>query len=301
VVSLLEAIPAAMAIESTRPPPGSSAAVSPAGAEGSKDELAEPSPPPGLTPPTTPAPAPPDSASLEPVLESLVKVTLASFGGSLVGLALQRQEDRNRRQPHQHRHSRGSAALDAARRSRPPAAAGSMLPRPPPPSSLPGQWALSCLLFATVVEAARHASPTSRLLRRLSPPAQQPAAGGEGALSSSPPDYRSAFLAPVGDSAAGGAAAGAAGGWALAARTPPPTSPAPAAAPSLLLARGWARAGWGLRVGAALGLAAGLVQAAADVAGLHLARQRDDRPAGAATQSPPPTLQGAGPSPPRKR
>jgi hypothetical protein len=236
---------------------------------------------------------------LEPVLESLVKVTLASFGGSLVGLALQRQEDRNRQnQRYPYRHSRGSAALEAARRGRPPAAAGSMLPRPPL-SSLPGQWALSCLLFAAVVEAARHASPTSRLLRRLSPPAQQPAAGGEGALSSSPPDYRSAFLAPVGDSAAGGAAAGAAGGWALAARSPPQ---APAAAPSLLLARGWGRAGWGLRVGAALGLAAGLVQAAADVAGLHLAHQRDDRPSGAATaQSAPPVSRGADASPQRSR
>jgi hypothetical protein len=148
-------------------------------------------------------------------------------------------------------------------------------------ASLPGQWALSCLFFAMAMEASRHASPTTLLLKVASSsgPASTEEGNGNGNHSVPSPDtcYRTTFLTSFGDYAIGGAVSGMAGGWALASRQPSSSSLSSrtaAMAPmgsSSHAAPFTRRAGlvWGLRVGLALGVAAGLVQAAVDVAGLY--------------------------------
>lgn len=226
------------------------------------------------------------AAELDSIWESMVKVTLASFGGSLVGLALE-----NQRRHHHNQDHRGDVGDRTATRRRPPTRQ-----RQPPPTrggssssslpnraaaSLPGQWALSCLFFALAMEASRHASPTTLLLKMAS-------SSGRGAVSAqeghgtgvsvlNPVTYKTVFLTSFGDYAIGGAVSGTAGGWALASRqassrtaTAPPTGSVSRhhQAPTITRRAGLA---WGLRVGAVLGVAAGVVQAAVDVAGMYYA------------------------------
>lgn len=226
-----------------------------------------------------------------------------------MGLAL---ENQRRHHPHEHQH-RPQQSLPPSkpaeqpqrptRRKRPPTrvsshavAAATTSSIPSRAAALPGQWALSCLLFATAMEASRRASPTTLLLKAMTSPAAASADEGSGdgeppLLIPAPPDYRTAFLTSFGDYAAGGAASGMAGGWALASRQPSSASAAAATAslgsfsrqvPLLTKRAGLA---WGLRVGAALGAAAGIVQAGVDVAGLLYASTTTQHPIGPAKPS----------------
>jgi hypothetical protein len=236
------------------------------------------------------------AAELDSIWESMVKVTLASFGGSLVGLALENQ----RRQHHPHPQQPLEMGDRPATRRRPP----TRLRQPPSTrvssqrlglysssTSLPGQWALSCLFFAMAMEASRHASPTTLLLKVASSSGPVSTEVGNRnhhhPVVSPTPCYRTVFLTSFGDYAIGGAVSGMAGGWALASRQPPSslssrTAPMAPMGSSSHAAPFTRRAGlvWGLRVGLALGVAAGLVQAAVDVAGLYYdATQQHPRPA----------------------
>lgn len=164
------------------------------------------------------------NASLEPFFESMVRVTLAGFGGSAVGLALQRQQQAT------------PAAKPAARRHGPPSPV-----RPQPTASLPGQWAISCMFFALILESSRIMSPTGLFLSKLD--------------EEWTPSPMSRALITIGDYTVGGGVAGLAG--ALARRRDLPTR----------------QGGWmvfGLGAGLALGLVAGVAQAGLDASTTYL-------------------------------
>ena len=80
--------------------------------------------------------------SLEKLLESIVRVTLAGFGASLVGLAKERQQFPSG-QPRKPQHN------------------------------LPLTWAFSAMIFVSVLESCRVMSPTTLLLRQLESSSRQ--------------------------------------------------------------------------------------------------------------------------------
>ena len=86
--------------------------------------------------------------SLEGVMESLVRITLAGLGGSMLGLSQERKLESMRVLT-------GAAATAAARRKRAPSAQL---------ANLPLTWAISCMTFCAIVEASRQLSPSSMIL-----------------------------------------------------------------------------------------------------------------------------------------
>ncbi|GAX22034.1 hypothetical protein FisN_6Hh281 [Fistulifera solaris] len=115
--------------------------------------------------------------SWERLMESLVRITFAGSGGSLVGLALQKQQS-----------------------------ASTSMPRPVvlvnKNKHLPMTWAISCMFFAWVIETSRLVSPTSSALTYLS------TASPNSWIQN---DYGRIAVTAVGDSMAGGTVAGLAG------------------------------------------------------------------------------------------
>jgi hypothetical protein len=89
---------------------------------------------------------------LEQAVESVVRITLAGFGGSMIGLSQERRLESLRVVS-------GAAAAAAARRKRAPVAA--------PLSNLPVTWAISCMSFCILLETCRNVSPTSWLLNQF--------------------------------------------------------------------------------------------------------------------------------------
>jgi hypothetical protein len=89
---------------------------------------------------------------LEQAVESVVRITLAGFGGSMIGLSQERRLESLRVVS-------GAAAAAAARRKRAPAAT--------PLSNLPVTWAVSCMSFCILLETCRSLSPTSWLLNQF--------------------------------------------------------------------------------------------------------------------------------------
>jgi hypothetical protein len=164
-------------------------------------------------------------------LESLARITFAGSGGSLAGLAL----ERNRRQfpqrepPNMHHYS------EAASKGRFPTS-----PPRPPAANLPLTWAFSCMIFVSVIEVSRRASPMTTLLDALSSADDRTAPFSK---------YQRVAIVATGDYAIGGTVAGLA--TTVARKLP-------------ML--------WGLRVG--LGLVAGIVQAGVEVGELYLLRQK---------------------------
>jgi hypothetical protein len=244
------------------------------------------------------------AAELDSIWESMVKVTLASFGGSLVGLALENQRRHHHHHHHDDQHQQQMRDRPPTRRRPPTRQRQPPLTRGSPSSSLPnmaaaslpGQWALSCLFFAMAMEASRHASPTTLLLKVASnnSPVSTDEWNGKDDHSVPSPDpcYRTTFLTSFSDYAIGGAVSGMAGGWALASRQPSSSSSSRTAAMAPMGSLSHAapftrRAGlvWGLRVGAALGVAAGIVQAAVDVAGVYYDATQQQPPGPATAKS----------------
>lgn len=88
------------------------------------------------------------SMNWERIMESVVRVTLAGLGGSIVGLAQERRLESMRVVS-------GAAATAAARRKRSPS---SQL------TNLPLTWALSCIAFCGIVETSRLTSPSKNIL-----------------------------------------------------------------------------------------------------------------------------------------
>lgn len=91
-------------------------------------------------------------AALEAYMESFVKITLSGLGGSLIGLARQKQIDSQRIVS-------GSAAAAAARRKRSPSPIWS--------NNLPLSWSLSCISFCVLVEGCRIYSPSTWVLNQI--------------------------------------------------------------------------------------------------------------------------------------
>ncbi|GAX09349.1 hypothetical protein FisN_6Lh281 [Fistulifera solaris] len=127
-----------------------------------------------FTSPTTNA----KGVSWERLMESLVRITFAGSGGSLVGLALQKQQ-----------------------------LASTNIPRPVvlvnKNKHLPMTWAISCMFFAWVMETSRLVSPTSSAMTYLL------SATGQNSWIQN--DYGKIAVTAVGDSMVGGTVAGLAG------------------------------------------------------------------------------------------
>ena len=89
--------------------------------------------------------------SLQDMMESVVRVTLAGLGGSIIGLS----------QEHKLQSMRvvtGAAASAAARRKRVEVNTT---------TNVPLQWAVSCMTFCTLIETSRWLCPTRRMTQAL--------------------------------------------------------------------------------------------------------------------------------------
>lgn len=86
--------------------------------------------------------------TLEKMMESTVRVTLAGLGGSMLGLSQERKLESMRVVT-------GAAATAAARRKRAPSAQL---------TNLSLTWALSCMAFCAIIETCRRLEPSSRLM-----------------------------------------------------------------------------------------------------------------------------------------
>jgi hypothetical protein len=202
----------------------------------------------------------------EAVAESCVRVTLAGFAGSLIGLAKERQGQSNTvpdaaetlMQLQQRRGATQGIRFSGG-------GSGGHRPRRPPPvpvktasTNLPMMWSLSCMLFAAVLESSRRASPADLLWKMTA---------SDDASVVKPTDsdrfreqaFRQAIVS-IGDYSIGGAAAGLAG--------------AVGQNRHLLTNRSLAIRS-GLLTGLGLGLLAGTIQAAIDVASLLLMREQE--------------------------
>jgi hypothetical protein len=84
---------------------------------------------------------------MEDIMESMVRITLAGCGGSIVGLSLEKRLESMR--------VNTAAGLSAAaRRRRSPMAT----------VNLPVTWGVSCMVFCSIIEASRLTSPSTILL-----------------------------------------------------------------------------------------------------------------------------------------
>jgi hypothetical protein len=178
-----------------------------------------------------------DVQRFEPLMESIVRVTLAGLGGSLVGLSQEKKFESMRVVT-------GAASAAAARRKRSPSA---------PISNLPLTWAISCMTFCVIIETSRLTSPTSLVwtaLRR-----------DESSLDTS----LSAPIRTIGDYTFGGAVGGIAGSFGrnthLRQRLPSAMFKGP-------------RRFFGLLPGMVLGFAAGVLQASTDYGVVYLESMR---------------------------
>lgn len=87
---------------------------------------------------------------LQDIMESIARITLAGFGGSIVGLSLE-----HRLQSMRVTTAAGLSA--AARRKRSPMAS----------VNLPITWGVSCMVFCSIIEASRLTSPSTLILRQM--------------------------------------------------------------------------------------------------------------------------------------
>ncbi|GKY95310.1 hypothetical protein MPSEU_000492800 [Mayamaea pseudoterrestris] len=180
--------------------------------------------------------------------QSLARVSLAGFGGSLVGYGLEKQQQQRpydaapiQQKAYAFDHNRRSRNSRNHFQSRPPATIGAGRSAASH-ANLPAAWALSCSFFVLILETSRRTSPTRLILHyahehNISIP-----------LSSN--KYQRQALISTGDYALGGIMAGLAA--TVARKTP---------------------VRWGMGMGLTLGCLAGLVQAGLDVAEIYLLDQ----------------------------
>jgi hypothetical protein len=178
-----------------------------------------------------------DVQRFEPLMESIVRVTLAGLGGSLVGLSQEKKFESMRVVT-------GAASAAAARRKRSPSA---------PISNLPLTWAISCMTFCVIIETSRLTSPTSLVWTAL------------GRDESSLDTSLSAPIRTIVDYTFGGAVGGIAGSFGrnthLRQRLPSAMFKGP-------------RRFFGLLPGMVLGFAAGVLQASTDYGVVYLESMR---------------------------
>jgi len=185
------------------------------------------------------------NSSLERLLESATRITLASFGGGAVGLALERRQQQTQ---------------------------GTKRPRISPTrgNQLAKTWAASCMFFALILESSRLASPTSTLLELTKCNVEEETDFKE--------QMQLKALTTIGDYSIGGTVAGLAG--AMARRTPPNSSKSSDF--KLKLPETMLKLGrrplivWGLGTGLSLGLLAGVLQAGIDVGNLYLEKEQQE-------------------------
>lgn len=205
---------------------------------------------------------------LEQAMESVVRITLAGLGGSMIGLSQERRFESLRVVS-------GAAAAAAARRKRAPTAT--------PLSNLPVTWAVSCMSFCILLETCRNVSPTSWLLNQLllvdddvnirGQPEQDPQQQQRGwpypTLPGLSPENTKSTARTVGDFTIGGAIAGVVGSFGRNAhlRQRLPSS----------LFKGPQRF-FGLVPGVTLGFAAGLLQASIDIGEWYLLSTQTRQP-----------------------
>ena len=187
---------------------------------------------------------------LSKLFESASKITLATFGGALVGHALdQRQRLSQRTGP----------STPSLKRTGPPRKSGSGA-RIIPSHIAAKSWALSCMFFATILETSRHSSPTSFLWKLL----PQGDTEQTSLLKEDSSWIPRAFIT-VGDYVIGGSVAGLAGAYSS---RPQPTSVHPQqSTQKLRLPQSILQSGrrplilFGVGMGAALGFLAGSIEA----------------------------------------
>lgn len=206
------------------------------------------------------------TSDMESYFESLVRVTLAGFGGSLVGLAQQRQNSLLQQ---------GQRPVDATsshRRRAPP-----NLVRKPDPLGLPIQWAISCSMFALILETSRAVSPTTYVLKFLNAfPGSNSIHHKHELSSQNMTSQMASYIPTVGDYTIGGSIAGLSGAVAQRSRLG-------AKALGMMSTRRLLL--WGLGAGSVLGCVAGVVQAVIDVGDLYLIREREKRATESVDQS----------------
>lgn len=168
------------------------------------------------------------SVSWERLMESLVRITFAGSGGSLVGLALQKQTAKAIQVPSVHRQAN---------------------------KHLPMTWAVSCMLFALLIETSRIVSPTTSLLTAASTKEHSWIQN----------EYQTIALTTVGDYMAGGTLAGLAGSIGINRNRRGPVRP-----PPVMMS-------WGLGVGALLGALFGMIQAGIDIGNYYLLEQQNSQ------------------------
>lgn len=202
----------------------------------------------------------------EAAAESSVRVTLAGFAGSLIGLAKERQQHQqypphqssfDTITPEQEHKQRRSHTASHGRPRRPP-----LIPIKTASTNLPIMWSISCMMFVVVLESCRWASPTGLLWQKLEMSSAVPSNGEKENLGATDFSHTVARQACTSlcDYAIGGAAAGLAG--AVGQRKKYPSSlPPMSSLPSIRS---------GLATGLGLGLLAGIVQAAIDVGNMYL-------------------------------
>lgn len=138
------------------------------------------------TDPGEPTPPSMDPAALERLLESSSKITLATAGGAMVGLTLERQQQLLQQQPG---HSR----------RRPPQAMRTQVQS----QQLPKTWALRCMLFTSTLETSHLTSPTTSLLQLFSAWTR-----GETNSSTSSRELPPSWMVTIADFSIGGLVAG---------------------------------------------------------------------------------------------
>ena len=91
-----------------------------------------------------------EKSNMEDVMESMVRISLAGLGGSIVGLALEKRLENMRV-------TTAAGLTAAARRKRSPTAS----------VNLPVTWAVSCTLFCMIIETCRLLSPSTMILNQI--------------------------------------------------------------------------------------------------------------------------------------
>ena len=140
-----------------------------------------------------------------------------------------------------------------------------------PKHNLPLTWALSGMIFVSVLESCRVTSPTTALWNAVQTSPNSDHLGDEARVhqgyddddDDEDDDYYKTALVAIGDYTLGGSVAGAAGALGSQRRT--------SASGSILRPPSVA---WGLGMGLALGCVAGILQAGIEVGNLYLSRQQ---------------------------
>lgn len=139
---------------------------------------------------------PQQGVDLETVMESIVRISFAGLGGSILGLGQKRRVESMRVLT-------GSAATAAARRKRSPMPSSQVM-------NLPWTMAVSCSAFVAIIETSRLTSPSSMILQGYYSSYSYDSDDDKASSSISSSTTNKAMIT-VGDFTIGGATAGLAG------------------------------------------------------------------------------------------